>query len=69
MVRYQMAHAAVRQHGVSVASGVEFGKVRFNLLNGFITQKLLFAHDLERLLGINLIHLGRISLVLLSNLC
>ncbi|MDA8430523.1 MAG: hypothetical protein M0T70_14820 [Geobacteraceae bacterium] len=23
MVRYQMAHAAVRQHGVSVASGVK----------------------------------------------
>lgn len=48
MVRYQMAHAAVRQHCVSVASGVESGKVRFNLLNGFIAQKLLFAHDLER---------------------
>lgn len=32
MVRYQMACAAVRQHCVSVASGVESGKVRFNLL-------------------------------------
>ena len=48
MVRCQMAHAAVRQHCVSVASGVESGKVRFNLLNGFIAQKLLFMHDLER---------------------
>lgn len=48
MVRYQMAHAAVRQHCVSVASGVESGKVRFNLLNGLIAQKLLFSHDLER---------------------
>ena len=47
-VRYQMAHAAVRQHCVSVASGVESGKVRFNLLNGLIAQKLLFSHDLER---------------------
>ncbi len=48
MVRYQMAHAAVRQHLVSVASGVESGKVRFNLINGLIAQKLLFARDLER---------------------
>ncbi|MDD2540301.1 MAG: hypothetical protein PHH28_04560 [Desulfuromonadaceae bacterium] len=48
MVRYQMAHAAVKQHCVSVASGVESGKVRFNLLNGFIAQKLLFSHNLER---------------------
>lgn len=48
MVRYQMAHAAVRQHCVSVASGVESGTVRFNLLNGFMAQKLLFSHDLER---------------------
>lgn len=48
MVRYQMAHAAVKLHCVSVASGVESGKVRFNLLNGFIAQKLLFSHDLER---------------------
>lgn len=48
MVRYQMAHASVRQHCVSVASGVESGTVRFNLLNGFIAQKLLFSHDLER---------------------
>jgi hypothetical protein len=48
MVHYQMAHAAIKQHCVSVASGVERGKVRFNLLNGFLAQKLLFSHDLER---------------------
>ncbi len=48
MVRSQMAHAAVKQHCVSVASGVESGTVRFNLLNGFIAQRLLFSHDLER---------------------
>lgn len=48
MVRSQMAQAAVRQHCVSVASGVESGTVRFNLLNGLIAQKVLFSHDLER---------------------
>lgn len=48
MVRSQMAQAAVRQHCVSVASGLESGTVRFNLLNGFVAQRLLFSHDLER---------------------
>lgn len=48
MVRSQMARAAVRQHCVSLASGVESGTVRFNLLNGLLAQKLLFSHDLER---------------------
>lgn len=47
-VRCQMAQAAVRQHCVAVASGVESGKVRFNRLNAFVAQKLLFRHDLER---------------------
>jgi len=47
-VRYQMARAAVRQHYISVASGVESGTVRFNLLNGLVAQRLLFAHDLVR---------------------
>ncbi len=47
-VRYRMAHGAVKQHYVSVASGVESGTVRFNLLNGYIAQKLLFAEGLER---------------------
>jgi len=48
MVRSQMAQAAVRLHSVSVASGVESGTVRFNLLNGFVAQRVLFSHDLER---------------------
>jgi len=33
---------------ISLASGVENGKVRFNFLNGFIAQKLLFSQGLER---------------------
>lgn len=47
-VRFQMARAAVRQHYIAVASGVESGKVRFNLLNGLVAQRLLFSHDLVR---------------------
>ncbi len=47
-VRYQMARAAVRQHYIAMASGVESGTVRFNLLNGLVAQRLLFAHDLVR---------------------
>lgn len=48
IVRYRMAHAAATQHLVSVASGVESGKVRFNMINGLVAQKLLFADGLER---------------------
>lgn len=48
VVRSQMAQAAVRQHCVSLASGVESGTVRFNLLNGLLAQRVLFSHDLER---------------------
>jgi hypothetical protein len=48
VIRYRMAHLAVKQHLVSVASGVESGKIRFNFLNGFIAQKLLFREGLER---------------------
>jgi hypothetical protein len=48
IVRYQMARAAITQHCVSIASGVKSGKIRFNLLNGFVAQKLLFTHGLER---------------------
>lgn len=47
-VRYRMAHGAVKQHYVSVASGVESGTIRFNLLNGYLAQKLLFTEGLER---------------------
>lgn len=47
-VRYRMAREAARRHYVSIASGVESGTVRFNLINGFIAQKLLFSDGLER---------------------
>lgn len=46
--RTRMAHLAIRQHLISEATGVEKGKVRFNLINGLIAQRLLFAGGLER---------------------
>lgn len=46
--RTRMAHLAIRQHLVSEATGVEKGKVCFNLINGLIAQRLLFAGGLER---------------------
>lgn len=47
-IRRQMAVAALKQRSVSAATGVDRGRVRFNVLNGYLAQKLLFAHDLER---------------------
>lgn len=46
--RTQLAHLAIKQHLISEATGVEKGKVRFNLLNGYLAQKLLFSDGLER---------------------
>jgi len=48
MVRCQLTRAVIKQHCVSIASGVESGKVRFNLLNGLVAQNLLFSNELER---------------------
>ena len=47
-VRHRMTAEAVRQVLVSISSGVTDGRVRFNLLNGFVAQRLLFEHDLVR---------------------
>lgn len=47
-VQSRMAHLAVKQHLIAEATGIDKGKVRFNLLNGFIAQKLLFRDGLER---------------------
>jgi hypothetical protein len=43
-----MAHLTIKQHLIAEATGIEKGKVRFNLLNGYAAQKLLFANALER---------------------
>lgn len=47
-VHTRTAQLAIRQHLVSEATGVSNGKVRFNLLNGYLAQKLLFSNALER---------------------
>ena len=47
-VRRRMAAEALKQISLSAATGVTSGKVRFNLINGWIAQQLLFRHDLER---------------------
>lgn len=47
-IRRAMAAAAVRKLSLVAATGVTKGKVRFNLVNGYVGQRLLFAHDLER---------------------
>lgn len=44
----RMAHLVIKQHLISESTGIVKGKVRFNLLNGFFAQKLLFADGLER---------------------
>lgn len=47
-IRDRMTVEAVRQVMVSMSSGVPDGRVRFGLVNGFVAQRLLFEHDLER---------------------
>jgi len=50
-VRSRMAHESVKKLCLSTLAadtGVKQGKLRFNLFNGFIAQKLLFARALER---------------------
>ncbi len=43
-----MAVEAVRGEWMAAAAGVRGGRIRFGLLNGFVAQRLLFAHGLER---------------------
>jgi hypothetical protein len=50
-VRSRMAHDAVKKLCLSTLAadtGVTKGKLRFNLFNGYIAQKLLFSKGLER---------------------
>jgi hypothetical protein len=50
-VRSRMAHESVKKLCLSVLAadtGVKQGKLRFNLVNGFIAQRLLFARELVR---------------------
>jgi hypothetical protein len=50
-VRSRMAHESVKKLCLSTLAadiGVTKGRLRFNLFNGFVAQKLLFARGLER---------------------
>jgi hypothetical protein len=47
-IRSQMAAAALKQLCLSAATGRTGGKLRFNLLNGWIIQRLLFGEGLVR---------------------
>lgn len=47
-IRKRMMHLFLKDQCVSAAIGVKQGKIRFNLINGFLVQKLLFSHGLER---------------------
>jgi hypothetical protein len=47
-IQYYMATTALKQYSIAAATGIKKGKIRFNLLNGYIVQKLLFAKGLER---------------------
>lgn len=46
--RQRLTGLALRQYAFSTATGVKQGKVRFNLFNGWIAQRLLFRRGLER---------------------
>lgn len=48
LVRRHMAAEAVRHLSIRAASGVSSGRVRFNLVNGWLAQRLLFERDLVR---------------------
>ncbi len=48
IARTRMAHLSIKQHLISEATGVEKGKIRFNHINGYLAQKLLFVDGLER---------------------
>jgi hypothetical protein len=47
-VRRQMSVAALKQEILSATTGVSKGRVRFNLINGYVAQRLLFRRGLER---------------------
>ena len=47
-IRYSMARLAVAAHYRALAAGVKDGKIRFNRLNGYLAQRLLFSEGLVR---------------------
>ncbi len=47
-VKNRMAYLAVKQHYISVATGIESGKAKFNLIDGLLAQFIFFSQGLER---------------------
>src|SRR3954452_2107424 len=47
-IRRQMTVAALREASLSAATGVTSGRLRFNLVNGWVMQRLLFRRGFER---------------------
>jgi hypothetical protein len=47
-IRRQMAAAAIKQLSLSATTGVHEGRLHFNLVNGWVAQKLLFEDGLRR---------------------
>ncbi|WP_137909978.1 MULTISPECIES: SAM-dependent methyltransferase [unclassified Burkholderia] len=47
-VRQQMARVALQRYATALATSRTSGKIRFNLFNGWLTQRLLFRRGLER---------------------
>jgi hypothetical protein len=47
-IRRQMTIAALREASLSAATGVTSGRLRFNLVNGWVMQRLLFRRGFER---------------------
>jgi hypothetical protein len=47
-IRRQMTVQVLKQAILSASTGVTEGRVRFNLVNGYLAQKLLFRRGLER---------------------
>jgi hypothetical protein len=48
LVRRQIASETLTQVALGAAAGAPRKRARFNLLNGWVAQRLLFARDLER---------------------
>lgn len=47
-IRQRMAALAIERYSLAVATGRSSGKVRFNLFNGLLVQRLLFRRGFER---------------------
>jgi hypothetical protein len=47
-IKQRMTALALERHSLAIVTGQTSGKVRFNLFNGLVAQRLLFARGFER---------------------